>query len=308
MNHYIVYADILLALNFFCDFFLLWTAGKILRRKISLLRILASSVIGAFYGLTAIIPALTWMAHPFCLFVVSLLLLRIAYRWDEPKGFLRLAGVFYLTAFAMAGAALAGARILEQNGIVFAPLQTLKAGSLLFALFIAIILGRRGWSALKKNWQKEDFQLQLTINVNGRQCRLPALLDTGNDLREPLSGLPVVVADYQAMRSIMPEYLRRSFEKYGRCSPEMVLDDIAAHTNDGWLKRLRLIPFASIGKQNGLLLGFKPDSLILDKADKRQISQVIICISAEPLGNSYQAVINPEILNDGEKYKEASCA
>ena len=49
MNHYIVYADILLALNFFCDFFLLWTAGKILRRQISLLRILAASIVGAFY-------------------------------------------------------------------------------------------------------------------------------------------------------------------------------------------------------------------------------------------------------------------
>lgn len=308
MNHYIVYADILLALNFFCDFFLLWTAGKILRRQISLLRILAASVIGAFYGLTAVIPALTWMAHPFCMFVISLLLLRIAYRWDEPKSFLRLAGVFYLTAFAMAGAALAGSRLLEQNGIVFAPMQTLQAGSLLFALFIAVILGRRGWSALKKNWHKEDFQLRIKILVNGRSCQMPALLDTGNDLCEPLSGLPVLVADYQALRIIMPEYLRQAFEKFGHDSPETVLHEISSHNTDGWLKRMRLIPFASIGKQNGLLLGFKPDMLILEGQSKRQTNQVMICISAEPLGNGYQAVLNPEILNGGEKYKEASCA
>ena len=308
MNHYIVYADILLALNFFCDFFLLWTAGKILRRQISLLRILAASIVGAFYGLTVVIPALTWMAHPFCMFVVSLLLLRLAYRWDEPKSFLRLAGVFYLTAFAMAGAALAGSRLLEQNGIVFAPMQTLKAGSLLFALFIAIILGRRGWSAIKKNWHKEDFQLKIKIMVNGHSCQMPALLDTGNDLREPLSGLPVLVADYQALRTIMPEYLRQAFEQHGHDSPEMVLHEISTHNTDGWLKRMRLIPFASIGKQNGLLLGFKPDMLILEGASKRQTNQVMICISAESLGNGYQAVINPEILNGGEKYKEASCA
>ena len=108
-------------------------------------------------------------------------------------------------------------------------MQTLQAGSLLFALFIAVILGRRGWSALKKNWHKEDFQLRIKILVNGRSCQMPALLDTGNDLREPLSGLPVLVADYQALRIIMPEYLRQAFEKFGHDSPETVLHEISSH-------------------------------------------------------------------------------
>ena len=43
MSGYIIYGDILLALNFFCDFFLLWAAGRVLRRKILLLRITAAA-------------------------------------------------------------------------------------------------------------------------------------------------------------------------------------------------------------------------------------------------------------------------
>jgi stage II sporulation protein GA (sporulation sigma-E factor processing peptidase) len=309
MSQYIVYADILLALNFFCDFFLLWTAGRILRRNISLLRILGASLVGAVYGLTPIIPSLLWLSHPFCMFVISLLLLRIAYHWDSPKNFLSLAGVFYLTAFAMAGAALAGGRLLEQNGIILGPQQTLQAGSLLFAVFIAIILGRKGWKALRKSWQKEDFNFNIIIKVGGRSCKLKALIDTGNDLCEPLSGLPVLVAEYQSIKSLLPEYLRRSFEKYGSKVPDQVLHDLSLkQRSDGWLRRLRLIPFASIGNRNGLLLGFRPDMLLCEGIEKKQTNQVMVCISPDGLGNDYQAVINPEILEGGEKYKEASCA
>ncbi len=309
MSQYIVYADILLALNFFCDFFLLWTAGRLLRRNISLPRVLLASVCGALYGLTPIIPSLLWMAHPFCMIVISLLLLRIAYRWDAPKSFLTLAGVFYLTAFAMAGAALAGSRLLEQNGIVLGPQQTLQAGSLLFALFIAAILGRKGWRVLRKKWQKEDFNFNITIKVGSRQCHMKGLIDTGNDLREPISGLPVLVADYRSIKALLPEYLRRSFEQHGNVSPERVLHDLStANTHDGWLRRMRLIPFASIGNKNGLLLGFKPDMLLCEGVEKKQTNQVMVCISPDPLGQDYQAVVNPDILEGGEKFKEASIA
>ncbi|NLF80438.1 MAG: sigma-E processing peptidase SpoIIGA, partial [Clostridia bacterium] len=238
----------------------------------------------------------------------SLLLLRVAYVWDSPKTFLKLAGTFYLTAFAMAGAALAGGRLLEQNGISLGPMQTLKAGSLLFSLFIAVILARRGWSALRRNWRKEDFRLNIEIQAGGHSCHMAALLDTGNDLREPLSSLPVLVADYAALRPLLPEYLRQALEAQGNHDPAKILDQLSTRAPDGWLRRLRLIPFASIGEPNGLLLGFRPDRLILHGPPKRQTNQAMVCISIKPLGNGYQAVINPEIINGGEKYKEASCA
>jgi stage II sporulation protein GA (sporulation sigma-E factor processing peptidase) len=306
VNQYIVYADILLALNFFCDFFLLWTSGRILRRRINLLRISLAAIAGALYGLVVIFPACAWMAHPFCLFVISLILLRIAYAWDEPRSFLRLAGVFYLTAFAMAGAALAGERLLEQNGIILAPMQTLKAGSLFFAIFIAIILGQRGWATLRRNWHKDDFRLNIEIKVAGHSCRMSALLDTGNDLREPISGLPVLVADYQALRPLLPEYLRSAIENSANHDPTLILRELFEKGKTAWLKKLRLVPFTSIGEQNGLLLGFRPDMLIFEGAGKKQTNQAIICIYPKNLGNGYQAIVNPEIINGGEKFKEAS--
>lgn len=308
MGQYIVYADILLALNFFCDFFLMWTTGRILRRNIKIYRILLASIVGALYGVVVILPSCTWMAHPFFLFAISLILLRIAYAWDEPKSFLRLVGVFYLTAFSMAGAALAGQRLLEQQGIVLGPLQTLKVGSLFFAIFIAIILGRRGWTTLRRSWHKDDFRLNIEIRIAGHSCKLSALIDTGNDLREPLSGLPVIVADYKALRPLLPEYLRKAFENTDNHDPAFILHELSVKENGGWLKRLRLIPFASIGERNGLLLGFRPDLLIFEGGSKKQTNEVFVCIYPQNLGNGCQAVVNPEIINGGEKYKEASCA
>ena len=307
MYQYIIYADVLLALNFFCDFFLLWAAGRILRRSVSLPRICLGALCGALYGLTALYPALNWLTHPFCLFVISLLLLRIAYRWDGPAGFLKLTGVFYLTAFTMAGAALAGERLLEQSGVQLNPMQTLRTGSLLFAVFLAVLLGKRGVSFLRRTIRKDDFRLHLKITAGLRSCEISALLDTGNDLREPLSGLPVVVAEYKALLRIFPTRVAELLNKGADKDPALLLRELAREQN-GWGKRFRLVPFSSVGKNDGLLLGFRPDELIISGAGRSRTDQAIVCITFAELGNGYQAVVNPEVLDCGEKYKEASCA
>lgn len=308
MSKYIVYADILLALNFFCDFVLLWTSGRILRRKTSLPRITAAAALGALYGLTAISPALNWMTHPFCLFVISLLLLRAAYEWDCPLSFLKLTGSFYLCSFTLAGAALAGERLLENNGIILAPTETFKAGSLLFAIFLGAILGRRGFRMLRRNWQKEDFRMRIQISANGKRCILPALIDTGNDLAEPLSGLPVIVASYAALKPLFPAEVSHAIERYAEVDPALIIKSMENATTRNWRNRLRLIPFSSVGKSNGLLPGFRPDELVIMGREKRHTDQVIIGITMQELGNGYQAVINPEVLAGGEKHREVSCA
>ena len=308
MGQYIVYADILLALNFFCDFFLLWTAGRIAGRKISLLRCFLAAAAGAAYGLTAVYPALNWLTNPFCVLTVSLLLLRIAYQWKDPLSFIKLAGIFYLAAFTLAGAALAGERLLEHNGIILAPIQTFKAGSLLFALFIGLILGKRSINLLRRSLHKDDFRFHITISVGGKSCRLQALLDTGNDLLEPISGLPVAVANYQAIRSLFPEYLKRAIEDEHSDDPGAIIHSMAEQGRSGWLKKLRLIPYASIGQSNGLMLGFRPDELIIEGKFRQKTAQVMICITKEDLGNGNQAIVNPEIISGGEKCKEVSCA
>ncbi len=48
---------------------------------------------------------------------------------------------------------------------------------------------------------------QLELGIGGLNILLPAMVDSGNLLRDPLTGLPVLVVSQTAVRSLFPEYL-----------------------------------------------------------------------------------------------------
>ncbi|MGI5892738.1 MAG: sigma-E processing peptidase SpoIIGA [Bacillota bacterium] len=299
IQHYIqtytIYADVLFFLNFFLDFFILWATGRFLRIKANYPRLLLAAFIGALYGVGIIFPDLSYLYSLILKLAFSLLLLRIAFPYRGFASFLQCIGAFYLISFAMAGAVLGGSSLLAGSGINIAGTEIVRWTSLVFALMMAIVLARKSFLWIKKNWNKENFKVNLEIFAQGHRCFIAALIDTGNDLADPISTNPVIVAEYQGLRPLLPQGLRELFESYGDSDPTQILQK---GNIDGWEKRLRLIPFASIGKHHGMLLGFKPDKIIIYDEQKRETDQVIVALYRQKLGkdDSYQAIINPDVL------------
>ena len=66
-----------------------------------------------------------------------------------------------------------------------------------------------------------------------------------------------------------------------------------------WATRFRLIPFSSIGKSNGILVGFKPDKIIVKTNEEVfEIKESIVGIYNNILSSegNYSALLNPDIL------------
>jgi len=65
------------------------------------------------------------------------------------------------------------------------------------------------------------------------------------------------------------------------------------------MSRFRLIPFTSLGKENGMLIGFRPDYIeVGENAEKKGITDVIIGIYNRALSknNNYSALLSPELI------------
>ncbi len=302
MTNYVVYADVLWALNFFLDFFLLWATGRFLRLHYKMWRLLLSAVVGAVYGTLLLVPALSWCYTLPGAIISSLLLLIIAFSFGGWISLLKKAASFYLIAFAMAGAVLGGSQLLSQQGIVLGATGSIRAGTLLFGVFMALILARRGVVYLKQLGHKESFIVELKISILGRSCLIKGLIDTGNNLNEPVSGLPVIVCEYRSLMGLLPQGLRNAYQQYA--DPALVLQQPLP---DGWGRRLRLVPFDSIGYRHGLLLGFRPDKVVLNGEKTLATDAVIIGLAQQSFaGGEYQAIVNPEILLAAEIIKEVS--
>lgn len=96
--------------------------------------------------------------------------------------------------------------------------------------------------------------LRTQATVAGKTVSFRSLLDTGNFLRDPLTGQAVVLADSNVAGRLLglgPEDLR---------DPAAALPGLAARQPD---VHARLIPFSAVGTEKGLLLGVRCQELLV---------------------------------------------
>lgn len=115
----------------------------------------------------------------------------------------------------------------------------------------------------------------ITIEAGGKRASVRALLDTGNTLKDPISGLDVIVVDADIAREIF------GFDQNALCHP---LETFQQRHIPG----LRLIPYSSVGQPSGLLLGLRMENLKINgkKAEK------ILAFAPHKIGqgNGFQAL------------------
>jgi stage II sporulation protein GA (sporulation sigma-E factor processing peptidase) len=67
-----------------------------------------------------------------------------------------------------------------------------------------------------------------------------------------------------------------------------------------WASRIRLVPFTSIGKYKGMLVGIRPDEVVVITADNNvRIKDIIVGVYHRPLSQegAYRALLHPDVLN-----------
>jgi stage II sporulation protein GA (sporulation sigma-E factor processing peptidase) len=300
-----VYLDILLLVNFVMDFIILWVTGKMANLTMSKLKITLGALCGALYSLVILFPAWPVLGSFLAKFACSLLMVWLAFRPLPLGKYLRVLAYFYGLSFAMGGAVLGAIFLLDTragslqswNGVSI--LAGLDFGWLLVGLVVALLLAYGGFNCVKKNWLQQKLVSKLLISVNNRRVILSALLDTGNQLIDPVSQKPVIVAEAGALKALLPETLwlqicQEPFEKNDLYSSFTGLEE-------EWQSRLSLIPFNSVGKTDGVLVGLRPDFVTIDNGVYSITTMdVVIGLVNRALSKDghYSALLQPQILQD----------
>jgi stage II sporulation protein GA (sporulation sigma-E factor processing peptidase) len=150
--------------------------------------------------------------------------------------------------------------------------------------------------ALSRGGSRRRRYLNSVIVVGQREARISALLDTGNELRDPLTRQPVLVVEYSAVSGLLPPEVQ---EGYAQGRPEVVAAAVCAGApGEVWGDRVRLLPFRSLGASRGLLLGFRPDAVLVIEGPRqvrRRLDGLLVAVSPRPLGGGqgYQALLPP---------------
>jgi stage II sporulation protein GA (sporulation sigma-E factor processing peptidase) len=157
------------------------------------------------------------------------------------------------------------------------------------------VLGRKG-RILRRRLAEGFFRVPLAIQMGNKKVELEALLDTGNQLTDPVSRSPVVIVEYDSVCDFLPAELREVLEN--KFEPDFTA--IGAKIEDPqWAARLRLIPYRSLGKSGGLLVGFKPDAVeVVYGGRVVRVHRVVVGIYRQRLSPEakYNALLHPRLV------------
>lgn len=302
MPGYIIYIDALiirLLANFGFEFLLLWATAEISKIQTTRSKLFLGATIGTlhyfFYLLASygVIPYYGLLRFFPVIFCISLLMLFVAfYPIATIKRLLNLLGYFYGIGFISAGAGIAASYIFATPA---GPRSTL---GMLIAMTAILAIAELGWGILQKRIFQHVYQLPLEIEFEDQSIQLTALVDTGNKLRDPLTNHPVIIVEQQAITAFFHPETADLF-KTADLGEFDVLSEQISHSK--LALRLRIIPFKTIGKENGMLIGFRPDAIkITNNNSVHCLRNAVVAVHQhrlDPEGN-YQALIPPTVLSE----------
>ena len=263
-----IYIDSFFLLNFTIDYLILLAAGRIASLPLIRWRILLAALVGSFYAVACVL----WSGAFLRLATVKLLLgagmVLIAYGFSGKP--LRNFAVFFILSAAFGGAVWACSFLNSSpsNGILF----PLSIKTLLLSFSVCYVVVTLVFRHTGRKTERALFSIELTHN--DVTIHFSALQDTGNELRDPLSGYRVMVVDAKTLTPLFPEELQIQFHT---ASPMELVEQLSSR---GGCHTVRLIPYSSVGISQNLLAAFRPDSLLIDgKIDRT----VLIAISPSQL-------------------------
>ncbi len=266
-----IYADIFFIVNLSMDILLFLLVSVVLRTKKRIPRFFAASVLTAAFPITQLLFPGNVTVGFFLGLLTTFCACMIAF---YESGFVKTALSFVVFSLlsSITSEALVHLYKYLDSTTVLPEIKNSSGG--IIPLVVCIASAAVSWliSLIIKGLKKKVSPLKTTLTVlsDGKSVEMSAYCDSGNLLREPVGGLPVIITGREQMENIVPKSLHSVFFP-SKGMGEPTLSDA---------RRVRIIPIMPLGAGGArILFGYVPDNILLGGEN------VNACIALDP-GNS----------------------
>ncbi len=280
-----VYIDLYFLINFSMDFLCFFLTAKLLSVKLPFGRTLVAAALGGVYAnLALFLPVSTLFALFIDMAACALMCTVALLRPREVRRLPLYILVYIAISMVLGGAMTALFHLFNRLELPLGDAEPDGISVWLFAL-LALVSGLIthlcGRFFSKRSARRHA---ELHIGYNGSSRALHALCDTGNLLREPISGKPCIVVESDRLRGLLPADLLGAAKEEHAPSASL----LSRYTG-----RIRLIP-AQSATGNRMLLAFRPDRVTVDSGHGPH--EVDALIVPTVLSNTADALLPPELL------------
>ena len=283
----VIYADVLVVINLFVNYFLLLITKRLLRVSVRRVRILCGAILGGLYSLILFAPkmpiALTLLLHTAAVGMIVAVSIPV----HTLKAYLKAYAAFFAVNFGFGGAMLAVWLVFRPNGMVYqngAVYFNISIQVLLLSTVLCYILFSVIFFLLKR--KAPDNKLYSVILQNGdKSVHTNALFDTGNTLTDGFSDTPILIATEHILNKLTNEETRA-----------FLRGDTPQIQNTAF----RLIPCATV-HGNGILRGIVIDSATLPQAGVTVRKPILVQTVERIDTTEYDVILSNQFFERGEK-------
>lgn len=246
------------------DYVLLKLSGCMMKKRAKEIRL----ILGAFLG--SLISLIVQIFLPgrlgiIGLFPTGIVMLIVSFRIRDVKELLQSFAALFLISILMGGVCAFFCSRVTGGGAYL----TISLLGMLWFLYLFV---RKGFEVMKEFLLHRSQNTDVCLKVQGKKAYCKGFWDSGNSLKDPITGKAVVLLE----KSIL--------EKYQIPIP---------------VKGFRVIPFHSVGMENGVLKGFVADELTVydEKGYERCFRKIVVAIYEGRLSlkEEYQMILSPHL-------------
>ncbi len=278
----VIYADVIFAVNFVSSYIMLYILGKVINRvKIRKKRLIAASVLGGTFA-AVIFCAEIPLYFSYIIRIASVFLMVIISFFEQRKRiaaqlawFSVMTSVMVFLMLAMASALKTAVGAVIKAGIIYIDIPLTVFIPIFVLSYTIMILLVKAF----KNRQNKRYCI-MSVTHNGKTVTVTALFDSGNLLKEPITGKEVSILEWEEAKKLF--------------SAECEFDDIEKHIEE---MKLWAIPFHSVDNPSGILFAFLADRVVIED-EKKTIGKSFVGIYGGRLSKNeeYHALVNAGLL------------
>ena len=250
-----VYVDLYFLINTCMNLLTLMISATLLHRKVSRWRAWLAATVGGVWAVIALFVGIEgfWGLLADCGVILFMSSFVFATQKTTARSIFKCTAVAVLTSMILGGVMTALYALLNRINLPLTETGESSGSILIFALIAALAGLATVQGGRFLGLSKKTEYITVTAQLFGKTVTLRAMVDTGNRLREPISGRSVIVADAAHILAILPPDLATALK-----SPHA----------DVWLSdkryatRIRLVPTRTATGET-ILPAILPDKLTL---------------------------------------------
>lgn len=184
-----IYIDIVLLENIVMNYIIILATAIISKSKISIWRSLFASAIGSIYSILNYMVELNNITNLLLKFLISIIMIKIAYNSNKLKYFFKQLVLFYLTSFTFGGVTFMLLYFINPSNVIYNnnnnlvgmyPVKVTLIGGLVGFVVISIVA-----IVIKNRMNQNNIIYDLEILHKGKQVKIKTLMDSRKLIEGP---------------------------------------------------------------------------------------------------------------------------